>query len=239
MESRVEEKSSTSTMKISLKARNVPRLLCIWVLNVVVFLGVAVGFPDVQELDALRGFSSAVVQDPTAGWPYIGLLTLVSVFNGSIPRSLKEWLVFWPNPRPGSRAFSYFMFKDSTINRKALKEQFEPFPTDPDEQNALWAEWLHEFEDDARVRSCYGLYLFARDWLTIAAAMLILAGPIALWLTEGDRQIFLYTLVLVVQCGFARWLGGVQGSQLIMSVMSCKGSSLSTRSKIPKSNGGV
>ena len=167
-------------MKVSLKARNLPRLLVVWVLNVVVFSGVLTGVLDIQDVEALRPLLAEVAEDPGAGWPYAGLLTLVTIFNGAIPRPLKERFVFWPASRPGSRAFSHFMLRDSTINRASLQEHFDPLPSLPDEQNALWAGWLHEFEDDARVRPTYGLYLFARDWTAVAVATLILAAPLAL-----------------------------------------------------------
>ena len=130
-------------------------------------------------------------------------LTFVSVFNGAFPRWFKEALVFWPAPRPGSRAFSHFMLRDSTIDRHALQTHFAPFPSDPDEQNALWAGWLNEFEDDARVRPAYGHYLFARDWTAIAVATLVLAGPLALWLAADVGRALAYGVVLLCQCAIA------------------------------------
>ena len=124
-------------MEISLKARNVPKLLVVWALNVAVFSGVVTGILDVRDVGALQALLSEAANDLGAGWPYVGLLTVVSIFNGAVPRLVKERLVFWPSPRPGSRAFSHFMHKDSTINRKALQEHFGPLPSDPDEQNAV------------------------------------------------------------------------------------------------------
>lgn len=216
-------------MNISLKAWNVPKLLVVWVLNVAVFSGIVTGVLDIRDLDALWVLLSEVATDPGAGLPYTGLLTVVSIFNGAVPRPVKECLVFWPAPRPGSRAFSHFMLKDSTINRKALQENFGPLPSDPDEQNALWVTWLHEFDNDARVRPAYGLYLFARDWTTVAAITFVLASPIAIWLTADAERALWYAVVLLGQWLFARWLARVQGEQLVMSVMSSKGSSLGTR----------
>ena len=226
-------------MKISLKARNVPKLLVVWTLNVAVFSGVVTGVLDVRDVEALRVLLSEVATDPGAGLPYAGLLTVVSIFNGAVPRLVKERLVFWPAPRPGSRAFSHFMLKDSTINRKALQEHFDPLPSDPDEQNGLWAGWLHEFENDSRVRPAYGLYLFARDWTTASVTTLVFASPIAIWLAKDPERAFWYAAVLLGQCAFARWLARVQGEQLVMSVMSCKGSSLVTRSGDNKNNKGA
>ena len=118
------------------------------------------------------------------------------------------------------------MYKDSTIDRRATEEQFAPLPTDPDEQNALWAQWLNEFEDDARVRPAYGLYLFGREWTTIASATLVFGGPLAFGLGEDGIKALWYGVVLVGQYLLARLLARVQGEQLVMSVIGCKGASL-------------
>ena len=206
-------------MNISLKARNLPKLLIVWTLNVAVFSGIVTGVLDIRDMKSFLALFSEVTRDMV---PYASLLAVVSVFNGAVPRLVKERLVFWLAPRLGARAFSYFMLKDSTINRNALQEHVGPLPSDPDEQNALWAKWLHEFETDARVRPAYGLYLFARDWTAIAVTVLVLAGPMALWLTEDAERTLWYIVVILCQCVFARWLAHVQGEQLVMSVISCK-----------------
>ena len=213
-------------MKVSLKARNVPKLAVVWVVNIAVFSGIVTGVLDVRDVEALRALASELARDPWAGLPYAGLLILVSILNGSIRRPLKERLVFWPESRPGCRAFSDLMFKDSTIDRKALEEHFGPLPTDPDEQNRLWLPWLHEYEDDARVRPAYGWYLFARDWMAFATVTFLFAGPLALWLSEDLARAFWYPVVLLGQCAIARRLARVQGEQFVMSVLSCKASSL-------------
>lgn len=216
-------------MAVSYKTRNVPKLLTAWVLNVVVFLGIVEGNLDSWKGETLRVLLSDTVTGHTAGWPFIGSLTLVSIFNGFFPRSVKERLVFWPADRPGSRAFSHFMSRDSTINEKVLLKHCGPLLSDPDEQNALWVTWLHEFDNDVRIRSAYILYLFARDWTTIAVTTLILASPVALWFSEAKVQGLCYAVVLVLQCLVARRLARIQGEQLVTSVMARKGSSLSVR----------
>ena len=176
-------------MKISLKTKNLPKLLIVWAVNIAVFSGVITGALDVWNVEALRNLASQIAQDPGAGWLYVGLITVVSIFNGSVPRSIKERLVFWAKPRPGRRAFSELMLKDSTIDRKALQEHFGPLPTDPDEQNALWVKWLNEFSDDMRVASTYGMYLFTRDWTTISATTLVIACPFHLFHRASQRRL--------------------------------------------------
>ena len=224
-------------MNISLKTRNIPKLLIVWAVNMAVFSGVVAGGLDVWDVEALRALAGQIAQDPGAGWPYVGLVTIVSIFNGSVPRLIKERLVFWAKHRPGCRAFSELMLKDSTIDRKALQEHFGPLPTDPDEQNALWVKWLNEFSDDIRVGSTYGMYLFTRDWTTIAAITFAVATPAALWFSEDTVGALAYGGFVLLQYAFAAWVARVQGEQLVMSVMSCKGRSLNTRPDDKKKKG--
>ena len=219
-------------MGISYKTRNVPKLLAVWVFNVVLFLGIIGGSWDFGIGGIPQALRSYTVADFKEKLPFLGLLTLVAVFNGVFPRSVKECLVFWPDGRPGERAFSHFMLKDSTIDKKVLQTHFGPLPSASDEQNALWVTWLHEFDNDARIRSPYELYLFARDWTIIAAAILILATPMAFWFSKATVLSFLYVAILVVQCLLARQVARVQGEQLVKSVMVLKGSSVSVRETI-------
>ena len=219
-------------MEISYKTWNLTKLLAVWVLNVVFFLIMIGGSLDFGIGDISQTLLSYTVTDYLNKLPFLGLLTLVTVFNGLFPRSVKELLVFWPDGRPGKRAFSHFMLKDSTIDKNGLQKYFGPFPSESDEQNALWVTWLHEFDNDARIRSAYGLYLFARDWTIIAVAVLIFAIPMAFWFSEATVQTFLYVAALIVQCLMARQVARVQGEQLVKSVMVLKGSSVSVRETI-------
>ena len=224
-------------MRVSLKARNVPKLLVVWALNVGIFYGVTTGWEGLRDVQALWGILSGLAASPAhvwvsvTAWLSVALLTAVIILTGLVPRRAKEFLVFWPASRPGSRAFDHFLFRDSTINRRALEQHFAPLPCEPTEQNALWAEWLNEFADDARVRPAYGLYLFARDWTAVAAFVLIVAAPATLWLSEQSTGVLWYAVALLAQCVLARWLARVQGEQLVMTVMSCKGSSVASRSR--------
>ena len=73
---------------ISLKSRNIPKLLIVWAVNVAVFSGVVTGGLDVWDVEALRALAAQIEQDPAAGWPYVGLVTIVSIFNGSVRRPI-------------------------------------------------------------------------------------------------------------------------------------------------------
>ena len=213
-------------MGISYETRNVPKLLAVWVFNVGFFLSMIEGSLDFGIGNIFQTLLSYIVTDYTDKLPSVGLLTLVTVFNGIFPRSVKELLVFWPAGRPGERAFSHFMLEDSTINKKVLHKHFGPLPSEPDEQNALWVTWLHEFDNNVRIRSVYKRYLFARDWTIIAVAALILAIPMAVWFSETTAQFAYSSAIPIVQCLVARQFARVQGEQLVKSVMVLKGSSV-------------
>ncbi len=219
-------------MEISYKTRNVPMLLVVWALNVVVFLGMIEGNLNFGIGEILQSLLSYTVADYADKLLFAGLLTLVTVFNGIFPRSVKECLVFWPASRPGERAFSHFMPKDSTINKKVLQDHFGPLPSEPGEQNALWVTWLHEFDNDVRIRSVYRWYLFARDWTIIAVTALILAIPMAVLFSEIKLQTLSYVIILISQCLIARQFARVQGEQLVMSVMVRKGTSMSVHETV-------
>ena len=213
-------------MRISLKARNAPKLLVVWLVNVVLFIGIVSGVLDITHPEALYSTAVKLTENPWSGLPYAVLLTVVSIFNGVIPRPVKERIVFWRKPRPGARAFSQFIYQDSTIDRKAIEEEFSPLPTVPDEQNALWAKWLNEFDDDPRVRPVYGWYLFGRDWALIAVASILLGCPFVLAGNADSINTIGYCVLMVCQYLLARQFARIQGEQLVMSVLSCKGSSL-------------
>ncbi len=75
-------------MKISLKTINSVKMLAAWAVNVAVFSGVVSGVLDVRDIEAWRTLAAEMANDPGAVWPYIGLVTIVSIFNGSVPRWL-------------------------------------------------------------------------------------------------------------------------------------------------------
>ena len=198
-------------MQISLKARNSPKLAGVWIGNILLFLVLMVdGWFSSHLADIL---SLSLIEC----WPYAGFLAAVSVFNGLVPRRVKERIIFWKRPRPGSRAFSHYMNKDSTIDKLSIREKFDPLPVIPDQQNALWAGWLHEFENDARVRHTYGMYLFARDWSLITVAALFVGSPFALVLSGDFVRTLLLIGILVCQYFTAIWLANVQSEQLVTS----------------------
>lgn len=219
-------------MEISYKTKNVPMLLGVWALNVAVFLGMIESNLDFAIGDVLQSLLPYIVADYSDKVLFALLVALVTVFNGIFPRSVKEFLVFWPASRPGERAFSHFMPKDSTINKKVLQKHFGPLPSESDEQNALWVTWLHEFDNDVRIRSVYRRYLFARDWTIIAVAVLILAIPVAVLFSEVKLQTLYYVILLIGQCLLARQFARVQGEQLVRSVMVRKGSSVSVHETV-------
>ena len=80
--------------------------------------------------------------------------------------------------------------------------------------------------------------LFARDWTMISVTTVVLAGPLALWLAQDAARTLSYGAFLLCQCALALWVARVQGEELVMSVLSCKGSSLASLSGDVEGNKG-
>ena len=49
-------------MNISLKTKNIPKLLIVWAVNVAVFSGVVKGVLDVWDVEALRGLGACAAE---------------------------------------------------------------------------------------------------------------------------------------------------------------------------------
>jgi len=210
----------------SLNSATMRNLLLVGVINMVLF--VALGLENLEFIngDLTQVLSSVSASIKASGLIYAILMVPIHLCIGVFPRSFKEWLVFSPQPRPGSRAFSHYMSRDSAIDEKALNEKLGPFPDVPNDQNALWVSWLHEFDGELRIRSAYSRYLVARDWAVIAAVLLILGSPLAYVVYATKSQAIWYIVTLLVQFILTRQAARVQGAQLVKSVLVRKGTSL-------------
>ena len=56
------------------------------------YLGIVTGLLHVRDVEPMRTYPLEVAKNPGAKWSYIGLLTVVSVFNGAFSRTVKERL---------------------------------------------------------------------------------------------------------------------------------------------------
>lgn len=220
-------------IQMSYKAQNKINLLFVCFFNISFFLIVTEIQINFRFTDSLKSLWSDLPEKFVDLSPFYAVLLMMTVISGMFSRNLKECLVFWSEGRPGERAFSHFMLKDSTINVKVLSQYFHPLPTEPFEQNALWYSWLHEFDMEPRIRQVYKSYLFAREWTLFAAFILITSTPIVILLSIPLKNILLCLTILIGQYFIIRFVARVQGEQLVKSVMSRKASSLTLNKNQP------
>ena len=218
--------------KVSHKTVNTPKLLAFWFVNIAIFSVVSTAELGVQSWsEILRSITTGYSLLDIAQWVSIAsIIMLASIFNLGVPRAWKEKLVFCTQPRPGERAFSDLIKQDSTIDRKAIEAAFDPLPTDPGEQNRLWVRWLHEFDQDVRVKDVYKKYLWTRDCTAKAIAVIICGNVAVLFAATCYYNSFLYFGITFLQYFCIRLAAKNQGEQLVKTVLVCKAVALKSNS---------
>lgn len=190
----MKEKDKQSKDK-SLKDQNTASLVTILIVNIAIFAVVL-------KTDQLL---AADYQEVLKHWQALipaGLgAVLIGVVNGLLNVQAKARLVFWRwhDPLPGSRAFSHYVHLDPRIDVAALKSKAGPFPTKPNEQNALWYKLYKSVENDPRVLHVHRLFLLTRDYAGIAFMLLIVFGGIGVFAMQTYRTELLYAAALLMQ----------------------------------------
>lgn len=146
-----------------------------------------------------------VLADWQLAIPAVVGLAFITLLNSQIPTKRKEWIVFWArdNPLPGSRAFSWYLTRDSRIDAATLQAHFGPFPTDPFAQNQLWYRIYSTVRDEPAIATQRRIYLFARDYAVLVVLMLVIFGGIALVQLRSPLLFILYTGALLLQYALA------------------------------------
>ena len=179
----------------SLKDQNTASLVTILIVNIAVFAVVL-------KTDQLL---AADYQEVLKHWQALipaGLgAVLIGVVNGLLNVQAKARLVFWRwyDPLPGSRAFSRYVHLDPRIDVAALESKVGPFPTKPNEQNALWYKLYKSVENDPRVLHVHRLFLLTRDYAGIAFMLLIVFGGIGVFAMQTYKTELLYAAALLIQ----------------------------------------
>ncbi len=158
----------------SLKERNRLPLFGIVLMNLAMFYAV------VSSADlSLRGVETAIREIKNllalAG---VGALSVVTTFNGIVPTSLKDRLVFWrwTHVLPGHRAFTVHGPRDSRIDIGALERELGRVPLDPAEQDKVWYRLFKQSDFEPEIAQGHQSYLFARDYTAISGIFLVIAG---------------------------------------------------------------
>lgn len=175
-------------MTMSLKDQNTSRLVAACVFNVAIFFALIMGLGFTPESWMI--------------WlPAPLSIALIAILNGLVNAQTKARIVFWRwhHPLPGSRAFSEIAKSDPRIDIAAIRKKIGKLPRSPQKQNAAWYSLYQSVKGDPSVASNHRDYLFARDYASLAALMLVPLVCLGFWLSENLATAFGYAAVLVLQ----------------------------------------
>jgi hypothetical protein len=173
------------------------------------YIGVLLLFDTIILWAILSELHSNSLADPYAWRTFFGITGLLASLTTAvgilitylISSDAKATLVFWRvrNSLPGCSAFSHHVHSDPRIDATALKKKCGPFPSDPQEQNALWYKLYKKNETDARIRDSQQMFLFFRDAASISLLIFLVIG-------------MLYTLGVPAfqRCGYALVVMAIQ-----------------------------
>lgn len=158
--------------KKSLKAQNLPMIVCVLIADVVVVALVA-SLIDVDEMSVrdLKRLGSVAIFSVLA-------LLLVNM----APAGWRDCLgnLRLTQPLPGNRAFTEYGFQDDRIDMVALERTRGPLPSIASEQNAFWYKLYKEVGDEVSVTESHKRYLLFRDLATMSLVLLIGSPLIAI-----------------------------------------------------------
>lgn len=181
----------------SLKERNRLPLLGVILINLAAFYAV------VSSADlSLHGLEAAIREVKNlialAG---VGALSVVTIFDGVVPTSLKDRLVFWrwSHVLPGHRAFTTHGPRDTRVDMTALERQLGKLPTDPAAQNKIWYRLFKQCDTEPEIAQGHQSYLFARDYTAISVIFLVIAGGSGFVLIPTLSIAWAYLALLIAQ----------------------------------------
>ncbi len=180
-----------------LKTKNVWWLRLFIMVNMAVFLSIAIGHQlTAASIDHFWQLFSA-----KNGLLALCLPVATIVLNGVLGDWGKARLVFWRwrNPLPGCRAFSLIMFTDPRIDVTRLRARVSPIPSEPKEQNAIWYRLYRAHADKETVLEAHRVYLLTRDMTALAAIFAISFSVGAFISAIGWKPATLYSGALLAQ----------------------------------------
>ena len=180
----------------SLKQANEPRLWLVVAVNAF-FLYAALKAETIRMDGVLGLFAQAQEALPVA----LGGIA-VAVLNSLAGPGLKASLVFWRvrHVLPGHRAFSLHAWSDPRVDPDRLENTLGlAVPVDPRAQNATWYRLYKNHSKDVCVNDANRLYLFLRDYATMAAFFLVGFGGAATAFSMSKRYAIIYSLILFAQ----------------------------------------
>lgn len=187
-------------MSKSLKQKNQPQIITLLLINAVVLSTVAIGWNIVaaviQASHGNLGILGKILAAPAI------LSVLVGVVSWSLPKGIKEAVVFWRigvSCLPSSRAFTVIAASDPRVNLEILKERIGVLPVDPAKQTSVWYAMYRRYTSDISVEDAHGAYLRYREMTALTVVMFGLWIPAALWLGVVWNRSAISLLVLVIE----------------------------------------
>jgi len=201
--------------KDTLKGKNSPGLFGVVLLNLAVFYGAT------QQDTVLVGDWGALLKNWRVAVPVSLGALLVGIVNAQIAPMWKAVLVFWrwPNPLPGSEAFSRHMPTDPRIDGARLASKHGELPTDPVEQNQLWYRIYLDVAKKPAVAQAHRAFLFARDYACLAAMMVVLLGIAGFIQIPSLGTSLVYFSLLLVQFLVVRQAAKNNGIRFVTTVL--------------------
>jgi hypothetical protein len=176
-----------------LKKQNAPYLWTFFIFNAVVFL-----------LLFFVTYFETIIND------YKAMLTLRSsgiliaplilfIICGLLSANQKAVIVFWrfKNPLPGSRAFTVYGLKDSRIDMVQITNTYNPLPSTPESQNALWYKLFKKNEKNIIIQKSHKDFLLARDLVAICFLYIICAALPMLFLGKWPLNLYYFSFLVV------------------------------------------
>lgn len=155
--------------------------------------------------------------------PSVGLIA-IGALTGIVDQNWKARLVFlrWAHPLPGSRAFSYYVHRDTRINATRLEKKYGPFPSDPGQQNALWYQLYKTVSDRAEVSQVHRDFLINRDLAALALLSFIVAVPVAYYAAPAAGAAKMLAMILAGEYLVFRQAAASYGARMVATVLTIK-----------------
>jgi hypothetical protein len=163
------------------------------------------------------------INDMKEIWSLVGGAAVGSVFavlvTEAVGRDAKAQLVHFSrrSALPGRRAFTVYVHEDPRIVR--LNERHGPFPSNADEQNALWYSFLQKNGTAEPVLHAHGLYLLTRDLTWVALLLWLVACIVAMRTPAALPPKLLFLAFLAIEFALIRHIAAHASIDLVKTVL--------------------
>lgn len=198
----------------SLKDKNRPTLVALFVANAVLLAYLMFGKPFVDSLDLDELISPKSLA-------FGVLIILVIVAEAVVSRDSKAILVFWrvKHPWPASEAFTKHAHDDPRIDNEALVASLGEIPTGRSEQNRLWYRLFRKHDQDETVRNVHREFLLLRDLCVIALLFIPVSVALIVWFELPFASLALAVSAYFIEYLLLRFAARRRGIEFVQTVL--------------------